>query len=448
MPSNVIPSGVVRPIPTGQVLFSTTDRRGIITGTNAQFAQISGYESADLIGELHNAVRHPEMPGGLFRMIWDRLESNRLVAAYIQNLAADGASYWTFATIVPVGTDRFLSVRTEVSHPEHHAMIAQIYAKARAAERKMTAGGMSVPDAAAESSRVIEGLVTEQGYSSYDAIVADTLPAEIALWAKAPRPPLPAAITREGHEIGRVLSASKVIDEEIEVIRAQLSDYLLLAHELGEQSESLQPAVGNLARVVAVAAQASEQVAGSAPVLVRAASAAASLAQEASVSLETLPGLLTAARADLLALRQYLAVAVLHNAAAESFAIDIARGEAPGEAMASLGVLCEALENTVGHLDAEWADTGRILLDVADTIERVGNQLADFQRMLLDWRNLVIRFRLSGALSSMLSDVDQQETRTRARVVAFRALTEKCRGLVKPLPAARLHDSVAALKVS
>ena len=82
-----------------ELFFSTTDRRRVITGANTVFGALSHYTRAELIGAPHNIVRHPEMPGGAFAIMWDRLLTGHPMVAYVKNLASDGSSYWVFATI-------------------------------------------------------------------------------------------------------------------------------------------------------------------------------------------------------------------------------------------------------------------------------------------------------------------------------------------------------------
>lgn len=45
-----------------QRLISATDTASLITYCNPEFAAISGYSEAELIGSPHNLVRHPDMP--------------------------------------------------------------------------------------------------------------------------------------------------------------------------------------------------------------------------------------------------------------------------------------------------------------------------------------------------------------------------------------------------
>jgi len=92
------------------IFFSTTDLKGVIQNTNRTFDTLSRYSRERLIGAPHNIIRHLDMPAGLFRLIWDDLQSQRPACGYITNRAVDGLDYRVFATIVPL-RQGFLSVR-------------------------------------------------------------------------------------------------------------------------------------------------------------------------------------------------------------------------------------------------------------------------------------------------------------------------------------------------
>ena len=48
------------------LIVSKTDLQGRITYINKDFLDISGFTEAELIGEPHNLVRHPDMPAEAF----------------------------------------------------------------------------------------------------------------------------------------------------------------------------------------------------------------------------------------------------------------------------------------------------------------------------------------------------------------------------------------------
>jgi PAS domain S-box-containing protein len=60
-------------LPPDLTLVSVTDLKGRITYCNAAFVTASGYSQAELLGQPHNLVRHPDMPEEAFRDLWATL---------------------------------------------------------------------------------------------------------------------------------------------------------------------------------------------------------------------------------------------------------------------------------------------------------------------------------------------------------------------------------------
>jgi hypothetical protein len=50
-----------------------TDTKGRITYCNRTFMRITGYSEKELLHTQHNIVRHPDMPRGVFRFLWDTI---------------------------------------------------------------------------------------------------------------------------------------------------------------------------------------------------------------------------------------------------------------------------------------------------------------------------------------------------------------------------------------
>ena len=97
-----------------ELFFSCTDERGIITGGNDVFQRVSGFEWAELLGAPHKTVRHPDMPKGVFHILWERIQKGLPAGAYVMNQCKDGKSYWVFAIISPVDGG-YLSIRLKPS---------------------------------------------------------------------------------------------------------------------------------------------------------------------------------------------------------------------------------------------------------------------------------------------------------------------------------------------
>jgi len=89
------------PYPEGRLIVSQTDPSGVITQANQSFVAMSGFSEAELIGEQHYILRHPDMPAAAFKDLWDTVRQGKKWTGYVKNLRKDGAYYWVFASVVP-----------------------------------------------------------------------------------------------------------------------------------------------------------------------------------------------------------------------------------------------------------------------------------------------------------------------------------------------------------
>ena len=94
-------TGVERTFPKNEMIVTKTDLKGFITYANAVFIRISGYPEAELLGQPHNLIRHPEMPRVVFSMLWETIRGGREFFGYIKNLSKNGDHYWVFAHVTP-----------------------------------------------------------------------------------------------------------------------------------------------------------------------------------------------------------------------------------------------------------------------------------------------------------------------------------------------------------
>jgi PAS domain S-box-containing protein len=167
---DVRPTGEERVFDRDELIVSKTDPRGVITYANDVFLRVSGYPLEDVVGRPHNLIRHPAMPRALFKLLWETLGRGQEIFAYIENLAADGASYWVLAHVTPsygaggqvVGyhSNRRLPSRRGI------ARVQPLYERLLAEERRH-----STARAAVEASYALLGeLVAAEGGSYEDLI--------------------------------------------------------------------------------------------------------------------------------------------------------------------------------------------------------------------------------------------------------------------------------------
>ena len=121
-------------------IVSKTDLSGRITYCNETFIAMSGYTESELIGAQHNIVRHPDMPRGVFKLLWDCIKDGRECFAYVKNLCKDGSHYWVFANVTPDMDERhqasgYFSVRRK-PRPDAIRAIAGTYAEMLAEETR------------------------------------------------------------------------------------------------------------------------------------------------------------------------------------------------------------------------------------------------------------------------------------------------------------------------
>ncbi|NMM45301.1 PAS domain-containing protein [Rhodospirillaceae bacterium KN72] len=100
--------------PTGREVFfddegiivSKTDLKGRITYANDVFIDVAGYSEAELLGQPHSIVRHPDMPRCVFKLLWDVLHARQEIFAYVKNMTKYGDHYWVFAHVTPSLNDK------------------------------------------------------------------------------------------------------------------------------------------------------------------------------------------------------------------------------------------------------------------------------------------------------------------------------------------------------
>jgi len=88
--------------PPDQRLISATDTASLITYCNPEFAAISGYSEAELIGSPHNLVRHPDMPSAVYELMWRYLKAGKSWMGIVKNRCRNGDFYWVNAYVTPI----------------------------------------------------------------------------------------------------------------------------------------------------------------------------------------------------------------------------------------------------------------------------------------------------------------------------------------------------------
>ncbi|TWA70161.1 PAS domain S-box-containing protein [Azospirillum brasilense] len=121
-----------------EIIVSKTDPTGRIIYANEVFLRVAGYSEREVIGQPHNIIRHPDMPRGVFRLLWRTIRTGRECFAYVLNRAANDDHYWVLAHITPTfgadGTIISYHSNRRCPRPDAVTRIAALYAELRAAE--------------------------------------------------------------------------------------------------------------------------------------------------------------------------------------------------------------------------------------------------------------------------------------------------------------------------
>jgi PAS domain S-box-containing protein len=166
---SIVPTQREKVMREDDFLVSRTDLKGRLTYGNQIFIEYSGYSEQELLGQQHNIVRHPDMPRGIFKFLWDTLHTQKECFAYVKNMSRDGSFYWVFANVTPSldaqgKVEGYFSVRRK---PKSQAIatVTEIYTNMLDAERR--AGPRDACDA---SLAILAGLLTQKGVS-YESFI-------------------------------------------------------------------------------------------------------------------------------------------------------------------------------------------------------------------------------------------------------------------------------------
>ncbi|WP_102226298.1 PAS domain-containing protein [Acidimangrovimonas sediminis] len=220
------PASGEAPFALDEIFYSRTDPRGVIRSGNDVFQRVAEYPWDRLVGAPHKVVRHPDMPRGVFHLLWQTIGQGRPIGAYVKNRAADGLHYWVFAGITPI-EGGFLSVRIKPSAPLFTTIQAE-YAALRAAEGDRE---RAPEDSAADLLERLRAL----GFPSYEAFMARALSDEIASRDAAlgrPRDEMLPSAWRIAEELSRIEAEIAALVDGFRTVRLMPTNMRIAASRL------------------------------------------------------------------------------------------------------------------------------------------------------------------------------------------------------------------------
>ncbi len=151
-------------------IVSKTDLKGRIVYANRLFMHISGYSESELLGKAHNIVRHPDMPRGVFHLLWQTVMQGNECFAYVKNLCKSGDHYWVLANITPDynAQDQIIGYYSVRRNPTREAVdfFTALYRDMLAAEQRA-----GTKDGIAQSSKILDKTIKEHGFDNYETFV-------------------------------------------------------------------------------------------------------------------------------------------------------------------------------------------------------------------------------------------------------------------------------------
>ena len=89
-------------------MVTKSDLKGNLIYANRAFMRISGYPEYEIIGKPHHLFLHPDMPKGIFKLLWEHLKSEQECLLYLKDITRDGSYYWVFTNVTVAHDDQGL----------------------------------------------------------------------------------------------------------------------------------------------------------------------------------------------------------------------------------------------------------------------------------------------------------------------------------------------------
>jgi len=168
MRTNLPVTTVEYPITDETLIVSKTDTKGRLTYFNDQFVDAAGFTEAELMGQPHNIIRHPDMPPEAFADLWTTLKAGKPWAGAVKNRRKNGDFYWVLASATPIWENGqvtgYMSIRSRLS-ADQRAEAEHVYALLRANK--------------AQAYRVDAGIIRRRSLSDRLAFFTRTLKARL-----------------------------------------------------------------------------------------------------------------------------------------------------------------------------------------------------------------------------------------------------------------------------
>ncbi|MDR1078856.1 MAG: PAS domain-containing protein [Propionibacteriaceae bacterium] len=368
-------SGLRHEIGPGQLFFSMTDPKGVITAANSVFVQMARFTRSELIGSPHSIIRHPDMPAAAFRLMWDEIQQGRPFCCYVDNLAADGSTYTVFATVTPT-TEGYLSVRVRPLRDDLLERARSLYRPTRQVERAARQHGVNRRGAAGVGLDKLQELLGEAGLPNYDEFQWVALLAEVEA-----RRDLPGGLETRPHASGplaAMLICCHTLSAELRHWSSHQAAIQQMAHSISEAIPHLLDAASSAIATATVLQQARPRGAERSGAL---AFLASRLTQMSSITNELVRHLLVL-RQSCRDTRSWVALAELHTAALGQFVVEILDQGQTDQTRSAVEELCQVLDDDFTFVSELSEENAVYAGTMTHELQRVHALIADHREVV------------------------------------------------------------------
>src|SRR3569832_1726384 len=168
MRTNLPVTRIEYPIHDDTLIVTKTDTKGKLKYFNAQFVEAYGFTEAELIGQTHNIIRHPDMTSEAFENLWTTLKAGKPWVGAVKNRRKNGDFYWVLASATPLWEDGkvtgYMSIRSRLA-ADQRSEAERVYALLR--------------DKKAGAYRVDAGIIRRRSLADRFAVFTRTLNARL-----------------------------------------------------------------------------------------------------------------------------------------------------------------------------------------------------------------------------------------------------------------------------
>lgn len=414
---NVSPTGAVHEVGLEDMFFSTTDRRGVIDEANEVFVRLARRQREELLGAPHNIIRHPSMPGGIFRLLWGMVLGGEATCGYIVNLGGDGSAYWTMATIIPAG-DGFISVRSRPCCTDMVGLAAEVYELVRQHEASSRRSGHGAAAAAMIGEEMILKEFANRGYDSYQAFVREALPAELEtrVTLSGGLPDRPAATG----PLRTMLDAVRDVEDRLRATAVDLADMRTQADTLRRHLDGAMAGTAGLAETLQQARQTVTDLEEPAPLLVNAGKPLHDRCTSVGSSLSELSDRVSDLAESRAALRFSVAMAQMQAEMLGRYAIALIDGVDDASSGEAIGALVAALEHGLHDVAQDLQRDSDNATALRAELDRVGSALKVTRMAMGKWRKLITQeYQLEDEMAVHTPALDHALNRTGQEITAL-----------------------------